>query len=330
MDFALEKPQRASISIPTGYTAPESTSPRCKPFREPLRAALSEYKNKHTLSNAQLARELGIDPTGVSKYLNKKPEGDIDQLEARVQDVLKAAPKRREVTAELFQTSVTRSVAARLEIIRKTNDFGLLTGHAGIGKSCAVDLYAAANAASILVRLSRWSAHSGGLEAALFSQLETKAKERFIRRAEWMVDRLKGSNRLVIIDNAQRLTSGALDWLFDFHDATGCPIALVGNPDILTKIARVDQRFSRIGYAREVTLMKPEPAAMQLLEQLCPGDAEELKDLAVAVASQRGYLRALRKHVALMPELLQAAGGDASQAFRMAHTQLVNDYTLES
>lgn len=329
MQFDLEKPQRASLSLPTGYTAPDSSSARCKPYREPLREALAQYKTQYNLSNPQLARELGIDPTGVSKYLNKKPEGDVDQLEARIQDVLKAAPQRRRISAELFATSVTRSIAARLEIIRKTNDFGLLTGDAGVGKSCALDLYAASNAASILVRLSRWTAHAGGLEAALFAQLETKAKERFVRRAEWMVERLNGSNRLIIIDNAQRLTSGGLDWLFDFHDATECPIALVGNPDILTKIAKVDQRFSRIGYARQVALQKPGAAARQMLEQICPADAAALDSLATAVASKRGYLRALRKHLALMPELLQGADGDPVRAFRMAHTQLVSDYHLE-
>lgn len=299
-----------------------------KPFRESFRVALGEYKEEYGLNNSDLSRELGVGSTQISKYLNEAPEGDVVELERRIGDVIMVAPLRRATADELYETSVTKAVAARCEVIRKTNDVGLIHGPAGIGKSSGIDLYAAANATCIFVRLSKWSGYAGGVEMALYDEIETRDKPHRIKRAPWMVERFKGSNRLIIVDNAQRLTKGGLEWLFDFHDAMKCPIAMVGNPEVLTKIKRNDQQFSRIGNARKVVLKKPTEAASNMLANVCPEDAEALRPLAAKIAAHKGHLRALRKHLLLMPELIDAANGDPVMAFKMAHTQLVNDCDL--
>ena len=99
---------------------------------------------------------------------------------------------------------------------------------------------------------------------------------------------------------------------------------------VLDSIKANDQMFSRIGlHPTELTLKKYEVAATKMLERLCPKEARKLETLAIQVASQRGHLRAVKKHLLLMPEFISACGGDVRKAFRMAHTQLVNDYTLE-
>lgn len=174
------------------------------------------------------------------------------------------------------------------------------------------------------------------MQAALFAALETRGKTPGLRRADWLVERLRGSNRLLVLDNAHRLTCGALQWLFDFYDACEVPdtgahiaVALVGNPEVLEKILANDQQFSRIGLMRPIKPVDMATLAKQMLHRLCPDHAAELQDLAAKVAGERGHLRALKKHLLLMPEFMAAAKGEARRAFLMAHTQLVADYTLE-
>lgn len=317
------------IANPTGAAEPV-THPRAKPFRADLRDSLVAYRVEQQLSNSDLATELGTSSTRVSKYLNGKPEGEVETLEAAIEDVLRNAPRRRAVKISAFETPAVRRLRTTCEIIRKTNDIGLIHSPAGLGKSCAAQLYQAENGASLLLTLTKWNAGAGGLAAGLLALMETRGKRRDERRDEWLIGRLARSNRLLIIDNAHRLTASGRQWVFDFHDATGIPVALVGNPEVLDAIRENDQQFSRIGIVRSIDATEHEAVARAMLERIFPEGLDKLLPLAIEVVSRRGHLRALRKHLVLLPEFLPAARGDVAKAFRMAHTQLVSEYHLSA
>jgi DNA transposition AAA+ family ATPase len=68
-----------------------------------------------------------------------------------------------------------------------------------------------------------------------------------VKWALWMEQVLRGTERLIVVDNANRLHFHSFQWLMDFHDATLVPIAFVGNPEVLDILRRSDQLFSRIG-----------------------------------------------------------------------------------
>lgn len=303
---------------------------RVKPFREDIRAALAAYRDANNLSLTKLSKELGIDASHVSKYLNRVPECDVERLEATIEDVLKSAATRRAEVTSLFESPASRAINSACELIRKTNDVGLIHAPAGVGKTSGIALYRATNASALVATLTKWSCGPGGIEAALYAQMETRGKKAGQRRAEWLVERLKDSNRLIILDNAHRLTRSALAWVFDFHDETSCPIGLVGNPELLETISENDQQFSRIGLVRSIKVTDQRSQAAQMLQRHAPEHADVLLDLAERVAGERGHLRALKKHLLLMPEFLRAAQGDARKAFLMAHTQVVSNYTLEN
>lgn len=302
-----------------------------KTYDAELRTRLVAYRVEHNLTNAQLGRELGgVGVTQVSKYLNGTPEGDVVRLEEAARELLRTASTRRRVAKGLFETDASTEINVTCELIRRTNDIGLIHGPAGAGKTKGIDLYCAANALTLHVTLSKWDSGPGGLEAAIAEQLDEKTRTRRERRSTWMRAQLKGSNRLLIIDNAHRLTRSALAWLFDFHDATQLPIALVGNPEVLELIKENDQQFSRIGVETPVEVESAEAFARNMLRLHCPEHTAELLKLATAVVRERGHGRALLKHLLLVPEFIDPAGGiDARKAFRLAHTRLVNSYSLE-
>lgn len=321
----------------TLITPDPAKHPRAKPYHESIRAALAQYRDEHNLSLAELARECDSNPTAVHKYLAGKPEGDLEALESNVADVLKTAPGRRRVAAKLFSTDVTRAINSACETIRKTNDVGLITGPAGIGKTAGKDLYLISNPNTLAITLTRWHRDAGSIECLLEAEFDSQRRvrnddgklvKRRTRRIDFLLEKLKGSNRLIVVDNFHRITRGGLQWFFDFADATGCPMAGIANPEVLDAIKANDQQFSRIGLHRELTLNKSEVAAVNMLERYCPKEARKLESLAIQVAGERGHLRALKKHLLLMPEFIGAAKGDVRAAFRMAHTQLVNDYQL--
>jgi DNA transposition AAA+ family ATPase len=317
-----------------GKVADPETKRQMQEFRE-----AGDGTRPYTLE--ELARLLGSNTAQLSKYLSTKegvaPVGDVGRLESVARDVMRAAARRAaRVSQEVFDTPVVSQVHAVLETIRKTGDVGLIHGPAGIGKTLALARYQEENPSTIAIVCYRWAAGPSDLTYRVFDSMDTRKYPGNVRRIDWVLERLRRSERLLVVDNAHRLSVNGLAWLFDFHDETGCPLALVGNPEVLEAIRKNDQQFSRVGLMREVSLGKKDKLQGNLAgiaERMCRrhlnDDGEEIRDLCVRVLSERGYLRALDKHLRLVVEMLPNFKGEMRDAFLAAHTQVVSDYRLD-
>jgi DNA transposition AAA+ family ATPase len=309
-----------------------NTAPVRKEFNEALRQRLKEYAIEEDLTNAELGLELGVHSTAVSKYLNGRPDGNVVRLEAVAADVLHNAARRRAIKIELFETNVSLEVNAACETIRKTNDMAVVHGPAGIGKTSGCELFVRFNPAALFITIKAWQRNANGIEALVWEQLATADWNGNERRCTYMERKLKNSNRLLIVDNAHRLKAAGLEYLFDFHDATGIPVALVGNPEVLELIKRNDQMFSRIGLC--IAISKPDHSkykiVQQIVEQIAPEANGYLNDAGAVVVEQHGHLRALKKQVSLAKELKEHNPKLSWEvAFKQAHTQLIRDYPLK-
>lgn len=323
--------EKAAVAV---KAADPETKRQMQEFRE-----TGDGSRPYTLE--ELARLFGSNTAQLSKYLSTKegvtPVGDVARLEAVARDVMRAASRRAaRVRQEVFETPVVHQVQTVLETIRKTGDVGLIHGPAGIGKSQALAHYQEQNPSTLAIVCYRWAAGPSDLTYRVFDCMDTRKYPGNVKRVEWILERLRRSERLLVVDNAHRLSANGLAWLFDFHDETGCPLALVGNPEVLDAIRKNDQQFSRVGLMREVNLGKKERLQGNLAaiaERMCRrhlnDDGEEIRDLCVRVLSERGYLRALDKHLRLVVEMLPNFKGELRDAFLAAHTQVVSDYRLD-
>lgn len=324
-----EADQQALAVIPP--IAPQKLSSRAKPFNADLRDRLKAYSAEHGLSLAALARELATNPTAVSKYLNGKPEGDVAALEAMAEDVLKASVRRAKLGIEIFETSVTRQIHNLFETIRRTNGCGLIYGEAGLGKTCGAAAYLMQTPSALSLELRGWNSARGGVQALLFSAMENRTWNGNQRKADFMVDRLRGSKRIIIIDNAHKLTRGAREWLIDFHDETKCPMVLMGRTRLLSDLQKDQEQLSYFSLTSEVKFRGDEAkAALKLLEQRDPDAAAELADVATKVASHTGHLRALSNQVELARDLRIDPNfrGQIGKSFVTAHLKLPRNYSL--
>ena len=304
------------------------------PTDRQLAEDLLQFRQSQGITNAELGRRFGESATFISKYLNDNLDRDPKDFSARARNTLTALKARLEDATNLFETSVTRNIAGRIDMARRTQDVMLLVGPAGEGKTCGAKLYSNANPGTIYHELASYQRSGNKVAGALFDKLERRNDWKGnSSRAEFITIQLRGSHRVVIIDEAHLLDATGRQFLFNLNRDTGCAVVLIGNPEILDKIRRNDQHFSRVGVKGEPLLTDKEIPAVSLkvAEQFSSREfAEEVSDLVAFIAAKPGRLRSVRKTVILARELAQKNGTEPRKALREAHRNLVRDYALPS
>jgi DNA transposition AAA+ family ATPase len=302
--------------------------PEIHPVRADVIERLVAFKKQSGLSFEEIANLIGSSAAQVNRAVNKKFKGDPITFEAKVEDFLKNEPKRRRDSKVLFENDFSREVGNFLETVRRTNDIGIGHCQAGMGKTKGITLYVIKNPTTISAELPIWDAGVNGVERILFNCIETRGWDHNTSRGDFISARLSGSHRLIIIDNAHKLSFRSRQWLFDFHDQSGCPIALIGNPEILEEIKKNDQQFSRVGLLCEFRGQSASVDAERMIKIHWPDAEGKLDGLPIQVIKEQGHLRSLRKHLELARDIATAFDSP-EEAFRAAHTKLVTNYKLK-
>ncbi len=298
---------------------------------------------RSTKHRALVGGELGYkDQTAVYRYLeNKWTLGDLDKFEARLSGHLENE-MRIEGGADLVddpQSFVIPSMFTFLNQVRACGHIGVAHGPAGIGKTCACRLYAAQHKQTTLyLHLMTWTRRQGSIVERLLKALGIKVK-RGDCKEEILARHMQEHGIMLMLDNAQRLTRHARDWLRDLLDRAGIPIALIGNPEIIRQWAACDQHRRVVGLKRDVSvdLFEAEGGTISpgetsdatinhLLKRHFPkaNAAVKREVLKLLTRPDSGAAGAVVMHSKLASLMLQ--GGkitDPVEAFRLAETQLI-------
>lgn len=302
------------------------------PTDRKLADALLEYRQNQGLTNEVIGRRFGVSATFISKYLNDKLDHNPENFDTRAWNIITALKSRLDDATNIFENSVTKSIAGRIEMARRTQDVFLIVGDAGEGKTCGCRLFAKRNPETIYLELATHQRTDRKVAAALFQKLERRGDWKgSTSYTEFLTTQLRGSHRVILLDEAHMLDSTGRQLAFNLNRDTGCPVGLIGNPEILDKIRRNDQHFSRIGVKGEPVLTDKEiPGdSLRVATQFSsPEFAEAISDLVAFVATKPGKLRSVRKSVILAYELATKNNTDPRTSFRDAHRNLVRDYHL--
>lgn len=211
-----------------------------------------EYRDQTGMTQAAIARELNISQSQLSGFLKgeyKAPHKIIPKIEAllnykKEKDIAPVAP-------DFADTTISRSVIETIKYCQLQGKIGCVYGDAGVGKTTSINHYCNDNALALKITISPAFASVAGFNELLADKLDIKERvsRRIYREA---VDRLAGSGMVVIIDEAQHLTSKTLDYIRCLCDESGAGIVLVGNEQVYKRIknnsqAEFAQLYSRVG-----------------------------------------------------------------------------------
>lgn len=220
-------------------------------------AALSAYRDETKKSQRTIARELGISDGLVSAFLSgsyKTPHTIIPKVEALVEVKEKRQVAPRE--PGFAETTISKMVMNAISYCHLQGKTAVVYGDAGIGKTMAIREYLKENSLAIGITVSPCYASITGVNELIAEQLGVR--ERVARKIySEIIGKLRGSGRVLVIDEAQHLTVRTLNHLRCISDESGVGIALVGNDEVYTKMkgsGRADfaQLFSRIGMRKQV------------------------------------------------------------------------------
>lgn len=218
---------------------------------------IKNYIEKTEKKQAQVAQELGISAGALSAFLSgsyKAPHTIISKIEnlADISTRKKAAPR----APKFKETNISRMVCQAIKYSHLQGKISVVYGDAGIGKTEAYKNYLENNTLAIGITISPTYASITGVNELIADQLGVRERVSRKQTAE-IVNKLRNSGRVLIIDEAQHLTVRALNHLRCISDESGAGICFIGNDEVYTKMkgtgkADFAQLFSRIGMRKPV------------------------------------------------------------------------------
>ncbi|MEJ5351941.1 MAG: AAA family ATPase [Melioribacteraceae bacterium] len=219
---------------------------------------LRDFIERKDISINKIAKQIGYSAAVVSTYLQGKYPGDIQKLEWAIaaylmrQEEIEAMPKESIPFCPISNADMVFTIA---RTCHNEQEIGVLIGEAGTGKTKAAKEYARQNPDVIFIE-----ADLSFTTKVFFKELHRKLGldgnggiyDLFID----CVEKLKDSNRLIIIDEAENLPYRALDMIRRLYDKANIGILLIGLPRLIANLrgkrGEFKQLYSRVGIVMQL------------------------------------------------------------------------------
>ncbi|MDD2155560.1 AAA family ATPase [Glaesserella parasuis] len=199
---------------------------------------LKDYMERTKIGQKEVANKLGVSIATVSLYLRGEYDGNVEELNIKVEQFLarqKDKVLEYKVSAEFVPTFTARQIMATIQEAHIEGDMCAVYGASGLGKTQAVLQYAKENTGVILIE-TNMSYTAKVLLQKISEKLNLNNRGTLDQLFDGIVARLKGSERVIIIDEAENLPTRSLEFIRRIHDATKVGVALVGTERLLINL----------------------------------------------------------------------------------------------
>lgn len=269
---------------------------------------LAALETDPALSQSKISKEIGrgVSSGTLSSWLQDTyPQGESSRVDALIAAWFETYTERRSRAGlpdapEWVATPTAERIEAGLRYAQLAKDIVIVYGPAGISKTktclhyatqapgvvhvtmtpATTSVLACMEEVAIAIGLRDWQRSAAGLQRSI-------------------VSRLRNTNGLLIIDEAQHLSIHALDQVRSIHDACFLGVALVGNETVYSRMAGgnrapfLDRLFSRIG--KRVALRGASDADIDALMHAWKVNDASCRAQIREIARRPGALRVLTK-----------------------------------
>jgi len=271
------------------------------------------WKDQAGHSHSHIARMINRSTAAVSTYINRIYQGDLAAIEKDIASLLRREEELEFVTIpEAFcNTLASRLIWEVLQFCDEHCDMGVAIGPSGIGKTTTCNEYKRLNRNTVFVTADIATRSLGTVLKMLAKRVGSTPHGAGSNSAllHAVIERLKNSKRLVIMDEAHFLTWEAFEVMRKVHDCAGVGVVYVGMERLydqmtgrngMRKNYLFEQIYSRIAIKRDELPVEWEDVKT-LADSIRPGLAKDCIDFLHQRAQTEGRLRNVSK-------LLQVAG----------------------
>ncbi|QGM80694.1 AAA family ATPase [Otariodibacter oris] len=216
---------------------------------------LKVFMESKGFNQKQVANLFGVSIATVSQYLSGKYQGNCEELDKKV-DELMARYKAKVIEAKYDSSFVETSTAKRgmeiMDFAHVEGEINVIFGAAGLGKTQMLKQYAKTHSSAVLIEVDP-SCTPKVLLRRIAEKVGVTAKGINSELLEGIVSKLTGSERLLMIDEAELLSTRSLEFVRRIHDLTGIGVVLAGMPRLLVNLKgknnELAQLYSRVGFA---------------------------------------------------------------------------------
>lgn len=279
------------------------------------REQLSKYftETQPAPDRKRVASGLGISLATLSLYLNEKYSGNVETIDKTVVDFFvklaeRIASAKSAPVHHFVMTAQSRRAWDLLRACHIDGEMGLIVGPPGVGKSETIKQYCKENRdASHLNILTTVNLRILLVSICKSLRVDSHGVNDYLARA--VINGIKGSGRIIIVDEAQHLTPKCLEILRQIHDETGVGLVYVGGRDLVHKISILEQIASRIGHFEQILPLAERDIQLIAESRGVPISPEAVKKAAeVTEGSARRFDKVFRNACRL------ANGGEISVA----------------
>lgn len=267
-----------------------------------VRAEIRNAVENSDVTYAAVAREIGVSSGQLSQFINGGYRGDNHSLANKLTVWLDNRSRRTNempIAPDFIATRTVKQIWNALQYAQLAQCITVIYGNSGVGKTRALQQFAAErpNVWLITVSPSRSSLSECLYELALELGIGDAPRRsgqlgRAIRR------KLRGTNGIVLIDEADHLDYSVLEELRILQEETGVGLALIGNHQVYGKLTGGNSRnmdfarlFSRI--AKKVSILKTKKADVDAIADAWGLNKNAERELIHALSERPGALRTI-------------------------------------
>lgn len=295
-------------------------------LRQHIRTKMAE----RGLAMTDVARQVGIPYGTFSSWMGNTYRGRQNPIAEQARHWLtglEAADRTRALAPKapgFLQTPTAQAILATLEHAQYMPEMVVVTGAPGVGKTSSARAYAQRNTNVWLITAEPTMSTPRAVLEELAEAIGVPARGLSTQQlSRSLTKRMTGSQGLILVDEAQHLTSQTLDQLRMFYDLADIGIGLMGNEAVHARLeggaraAQFAQLFSRVG----MRLARPRPQKGDVEALLDAWDipGKEERAMLLAIAKRPGALRNMTK-VLRMAHML--AGADGAEAVAEPHIRM--------
>lgn len=235
-------------------------------------------------TQTQIAKQIDYSSAALSTFLKGDYKGNVEQIKDALKkflDSLKVNEKRLKTVLKYAETSVAKNLWNIAGMCQYNGEIGVCFGSSGLGKTTAIKEYAKEKLGVIIVDPDEKTS-----PRAILKQIATQLgiptfpqlMEQFI---EDVTKRLYGTNKIIIVDEAENLDTSSFRLLRKLHDRCDntCSILFVGTEVLYGNLLKLNGEYNyivnRIAACKKLDNLTRNDIKM-LVTQIFPNSTEEL------------------------------------------------------